>query len=108
MKLLLDECVTRRLKKEFAGHQVMTVDEARLKGQKNGEPLRRAAEAFDVLVTVDQNISHQQNLTGQGIAVVVLAARKNTHEHLRPLVPQRLEALERITPGEIIKITSPS
>lgn len=106
MKLLLDECVTRRLKKEFAGHEVQTVDEAGLKGLKNGELLRRAAQVFDVLVTVDQSISHQQNLRSLAIAVVVLAAKKNTYDALKSLVPQTPEALEQIVPGQIVKITA--
>jgi predicted nuclease of predicted toxin-antitoxin system len=106
MKLLLDECVTRLLKKELAGHEVQTVDEAGLKGLKNGELLRRASEVFDVLVTVDQNISHQQNVRALDIAIVVLAARKNTYDALKPLIPQALEVLERITPGEIVKVTA--
>ena len=108
MKLLLDECVTRRLKKEFAGHQVRTVEEAGLKGLKNGELLRQASKVFDVLVTVDQNISHQQNLHTLRIGIVVLAARKNTYDALRPLIPRTLDTLERITPGEIVKIAASS
>lgn len=108
MKLLLDECVTRRLKKEFAGHEVRTVEEAGLKGLKNGELLRRASQVFDVLVTVDQNISHQQNLRALDIAVVVLAAKKNTYAALKPLIPQTLETLEWITPGEIVKVSASS
>lgn len=53
MKLLLDECTPRRLKRDFAGHQVFTVDDVGLKGVKNGELLRAAVDkGFDVLITV--------------------------------------------------------
>ena len=74
MKLLLDECVTRRLKRDFVGHDVYTVDDAGFKDLKNGWLLRAASGQYDVLVTVDQNLSYQQNLTGLNIAVLVLAA----------------------------------
>jgi len=63
MKLLLDECTPARLRFDFAGHEVRTLDQAGLKGLKNGVLLRTAGRAFDVLITVDQNIPHQQNLS---------------------------------------------
>ena len=64
MKLLLDECVTRHLKREFANHEVHTVEEAGFKGLENGNLLRAASGIYDVLITVDQNLPYQQNLTG--------------------------------------------
>ena len=106
MKLLLDECVTRYLKREFVGHEVQTVDEAGLKGLKNGELLRAASELFDVLITVDKNISHQQNIRGFEIAIIVLVARKNSIEALAPLVPQVLDTLPQLARGEIVQIGS--
>jgi len=95
MKVLLDECVTRRLKREFVGHDTHTVDEAGMKGLKNGDLLRAASGQYDVLVTVDRNLPHQQNLKSFSIAVLVLAARKNTYAALCPLMPQALEALKQ-------------
>ena len=54
MRLLLDECVTRYLKPDFIGHDVFTVDDARMKGLRNGKLLlAAAAHEFDVIVTVD-------------------------------------------------------
>ena len=105
MKLLLDECVTRRLKRDFVGHDVYTVDEAGFKGLKNGALLRRAAsDRFEALVTVDQNLAHQQNIKSSGMAVVILVAKKNTYDALKPLVPEALEALGKISPGEVVKV----
>lgn len=51
MRLLLDECVARKLKRDLIGHEVMTVVEAGYGGMKNGALLRAAAEKFDVLIT---------------------------------------------------------
>ena len=56
MKLLLDECVTRHLKRDLAGHEVHTVEDAGLKGLENGDLLRAASGAYEVLITVDHNI----------------------------------------------------
>jgi hypothetical protein len=60
MKVLLDECVTRKLRRDFQEHEVETVEEAGLKGLKNGALLRSASDRYDVLVTVDQSLSYQQ------------------------------------------------
>ena len=55
MRLLLDECMPRRLKREFVGHEVKTAREAGFAGLKNGALLRAADASFDVLITVDRN-----------------------------------------------------
>ena len=76
MRILLDECVPRR--RELADHDVRTVPEMGWSGKKNGELLRlMASHAFEVLLTTDQNLRHQQNLKAAGVAVVVLAAATN-------------------------------
>jgi len=59
----------------------------------NGALLRQAAETFDVMLTADQNIEFQQNLSTLPVAVVVLAAESNRLESLEPLVPAVLDAL---------------
>src|SRR5438067_1059674 len=100
MKVLLDESVTRHLKQEFVGHEVFTIDEAGLKGLKIGDLLRAASGAYDVLVTVDQNLPYQQNLESFDIAVLVLIAKRNTYTALKPLMPQVLEALKHVRVGE--------
>ena len=51
MKLLLDECVVRDLKRDLAGHEVLTVVEAGFGGLENGQLLRAAAGKYDVLIT---------------------------------------------------------
>jgi hypothetical protein len=50
MKLLLDECVTRRLKRDLIGHEAKTVAEAGFRGLKNGALLSAASADFDVLI----------------------------------------------------------
>ena len=101
MRVLLDECVTRYLKRDFTGHEVLTVEEAGFKGLKNGRLLQAASGQYEVLVTVDQNLKYQQNLKTFALAVIVLKAKRSTYPMLKSLMPQVLETLEEIKPGEI-------
>ena len=105
MKVLLDECVTRYLKRDFIGHEVLTAEEAGLKGLKNGRLLQAASGEYEVLVTVDQNLQYQQNLKHFSVAVIVLKAQRSTYAILKPLMPQVLEALEKIKPGDLIVLS---
>jgi predicted nuclease of predicted toxin-antitoxin system len=57
VRLLLDECVDRRLARDIPGHEVVTVVSLGWAGVRNGELLRRAAGNFDVFVTVDRNLA---------------------------------------------------
>ena len=108
MKLLLDECVTRDLLRDLDKHEVHTVEEAGFKGLKNGRLLNAAAGIYDLVITVDQNIPYQQNIEGLGIAVLVLAARRNSYACLRPIIPRALEAIEVIEPGQVVVISTRS
>src|SRR5262245_55875247 len=102
MKLLLDECVPSVLKDDLVGHDVSTVEDAGFKGLKNSKLLRAAAGNFDVLVTVDKSIPSQQNLAAFGIAVLLLRAKSNRYDDLKPLVPNALTALDQIQPDTIV------
>jgi hypothetical protein len=104
MRVLLDECVTRKLRRDFQGHEVHTVEEAGFKGLKNGNLLRSASGQYDVLVTVDQNLQYQQNVKLLNLAILVLAAKRNSYEALHPLTNQALDALKQIKPGEVVII----
>jgi len=104
MKLPLYECVTRYLKADFIGHEVKTVREAGFTGLKNGQLLNAAETEFDVLVTVDQSIRHQQNVRAFRLGVLILAAKSNRYEDLKPLVLRALEALKSLQPGEFVLV----
>jgi len=105
MKLLLDECLPRRLKQSLSEYEVATVPEMGWGGTKNGELLQLAVESFDVFITADLNLSYQQNLDRSQLAVVALAAPSNRLEDLLPLIPLVLELLLRIKPGEVSRIS---
>ena len=59
MKVLLDECLPRKLENDLPGHDVSTVPEMQWRGLKNGELLKQASGRFDVFITVDRNLSFQ-------------------------------------------------
>ncbi len=106
MRLLLDECVPRRLGHHLAPHDVQTVQQVGWGGLENGALLARAAASFDAFVTVDQGIRYQQNLAGLRICVVALVARSNDIRDLEPLVPKLLIALSTARAGEMIRVTA--
>ncbi len=74
MRVLLDECLPKKLKRELPGYTVITVPEQGWAGQKNGALLRLAQTEFDVFLTIDQNLTNQQNLSQIDLAIVVLSA----------------------------------
>jgi hypothetical protein len=100
VKLLLDECIDRRLAKDIEGHDVRTVPQMGWAGIKNGELLTLAESEFDVFITVDRNLSFQQNLPKFNIAVLVLHAPSNRLADLRTLAPQILSTLPTLTKGK--------
>ncbi len=100
MRVFLDECVDWRLSLDIVGHDVKTARQMEWTALRNGELLQLASKSFDVFVTVDQNLSFQQNLSLFDIAVVVLRAPSSRLRDLRPLVPQLLAALPTCRPGE--------
>jgi hypothetical protein len=104
VRVLLDECVDWRLAREIVGHDVRTARQMGWTAITNGELLTLASEHFDVFVTVDRNLSFQQNLAGIRIGVVVLQARSNRLADLRPLVPRVIAAIERVRPGAVALI----
>lgn len=108
MRLLLDEHLDRRLKRFFGDeHEVVTVRERGWASMKNGELIEAAREEFDALVTMDQGIPHQQNLSEVDLVVLLLEAPSNRLSDLTPLVPGTEAALSKAQPGEVIRIIAP-
>jgi hypothetical protein len=88
MKILLDECVTKRLKAFFSDHEVFTVTEMQWSGLKNGRLLSLCQENhFDVLLTIDKNMMHQQNLDKYTVSIVVLNSLTSNLEELKSFIP---------------------
>ena len=107
MRLLLDECVPRRFKDQFREHDVCTAGEMGWASKRNGELLQlAAANNFDCLLTVDQNLEYQQNVSTATIGLVVIDAKSNRLDDLLPLVPQVKAALTRVRAGMVVRVVA--
>lgn len=104
MRILLDECLPRRLTRDLAGHEVRTVPEMGWASKQNGELLRLAEAHFDAFLTVDRHLASQQDVRRFTVAVVVLVAKSNRRAVLLPLMPAVLAHLETIGPGQVVKV----
>ena len=105
MKILLDECLPLDFQHSFPTHEAHTAQWAGLKGKKNGELLRDAEVAgYDVLLTVDQGIPHQQPPGSRKLSIILVRSRTNQIGDLLPLADAILQALETIQPGQSVAI----
>lgn len=98
MKVLLDENLDHRLRNQLGTHEVFTASFLGWDGLANGKLLDAAeASGFEVLVTGDQTLSREQNLSGRRLAVVALSAVewRIVKDHL----PAILDAVSAATPG---------
>jgi len=98
MKVLLDECVPSKLRRE------LTVTERGWSGIENGELLSLAQNEFDVFLTVDQNLTYQQTLRTFNIAIVLMVAKSNRARTLLPMMIRVRDALEIIQAGDFVRI----
>jgi len=105
MRLLLDECVPRPLKRDLASFGATHVTDAGWSGKRNGALIMLMVEAgFDTLLTVDRGMEFQQNVMASGIGIIVVLTTANRLKELRPLVPQIADALARVKPGQFVKV----
>ncbi len=103
MRVLLDECLPRRLRRSLPGHDVVTVVEAGWGGKLNGELLRAITGNVDAFVTIDKNLTYQQNLKSITFGIVVLMA-ENRLAALLPLAPKILAALQDLKAGQVVRV----
>ena len=105
MKILLDECIDRRFARELIGYEVKTVPQMDWASKKNGELMRLAEAGFDVFITVDRNLSFQQNLPKYNIAVIVLRAKSNRLSDLQSFASKIVEVLPNLQKGKAESIS---
>jgi len=102
---LLDECVPKRLRRDLPGLDISTVADEGWLGRRNGHLLRAMAEArFTHLVTVDRNLTFQQNVAAAGVAILVVHARTNRITELRPLMAEVVAMLPTVAPGQVMYV----
>ena len=99
MRILFDHGTPRGIARWLEGHSVR---EAKVQGWDtltNGELLKAAEDAgFDLLLTTDQNLPHQQNMVGRKIAVVL---SKASWRLIKPAIPQIVAAIQAAQPGSV-------
>jgi hypothetical protein len=104
VRILIDHCIDWRLGRSFVGHHVKTARDMGWDALRNGALLAAAASDFDCVLTVDQNIKYQQDLSKLPVAVIVLVARSNRLTDLIPLVPAVEKALAALTPKSVVEV----
>ena len=106
MRILFDQGTPAPLRAHLAGHDVTLAYERGWSTLKNGDLLKAAeAEGFDCLLTTDQNLSYQQNLSSRMIAILVL--RTTSWPRIRPHVGLVLTALSGLAPGSYVEVAIP-
>jgi hypothetical protein len=103
VRILLDECLLKRLKRDLAGHDARTVPEMGWASKQSGDLLALADGQFDLFLTVDRNLSIQHDVSRFNIAVIVLVAKSNRHSDFQPLIPDLLAVVGAVVPGQVVK-----
>jgi hypothetical protein len=105
MRILLDECIPRKLRNELPDYDCQTVPEAGLAGKKNGALLSLAeAAGFEVFLTMDKGLQYEQNLTNRNIAILIIRARSNRLVDLLPHIPSCRSIMNSIQLGQVIRV----
>ena len=109
MRILLDECVPARFRRELPGHEIQTVPQVGWASISNGKLLGLVAASgkFDVFLTVDKNLPHQNKTKTLPFAIVVLRAKSNRLSAIRPFAPEILRRLPEFQPGKVFILNQP-
>jgi len=102
MRILFDQGTPVPLRRYLTGHQIETVFERGWSQLTNGYLLHMAEEKFDLLLTTDQNLKHQQNLSQRKIAIVVLTT--TSWPKIKKRTAEIIEAISVISPGDYIEL----
>jgi len=105
MKILLDECVPWPMRTMLANHSCTSVQAEGWSGIRNSELLSRAESKFDLLITADQNIQYQQNLTSSTIAILELST--NDLRRIQTAARAIQQAVDEIRTGQYAKLKVP-
>ena len=106
MRILLDESVPEKLAKPLVGHTCSTFQRQGWASIKNVKLLALARDQFDVLLTADKGMEHQQNQDTLPVAILVVRAKSNRMEDLARAVPAILAALDEIPPRGFRKVAA--
>lgn len=100
-----EEDVPRQLRRDLREFEIRTVQAEGWSSVKNGELLALSSEAFDVLVTADKKLRHQQNVARFDIGVVVIATRDTRLPRIREVLEELRDAIRKVAPGTVIVVS---
>lgn len=103
-RVIVDECLPRKVKSLFREVDAQTVPEAGLAGWKNGRLLAEISGRFEVFVTIDANLEYQQNLAGLAIGIVVIHAVSNRFPDIEPFKEELARAVLKVASGQILHV----
>lgn len=101
VRVLLDACVPHWLRNDLAEFEVETSHYAGLDKVTNGVLLAQIEGRYDVLVTLDRNMTYQQKLVGRAISVVVLRPSDQAAASMRALLPELKTKIACAVPGMV-------
>lgn len=102
MKILLDECVTKKLRSYLSPHEVFTVSQMKWNGLRNGNLMKKAeTENFDLLITIDKNLRFQQNIGKSNLTVIVFDSVSSKIEQLKKFIPKFKNELGNFKKGQL-------
>jgi hypothetical protein len=102
MRILFDQGTPAPLRHALIGHSVSTAYEMGWARLSNGALLRAAEAQFDVFVTTDKNLRHQQKATGQQLAILVLPT--TNWSAIRSHETQILATINVLHAGDIVDL----
>lgn len=106
MKILIDECLPRRLLRDLSDFSATTVPRQGWAGKTDREIIALAAAEFDIFITLDSNLIHQQNLRLAGsLCIIILKSASSRYESLVPAIPALISAIKGAEPG-VLQIVS--
>jgi predicted nuclease of predicted toxin-antitoxin system len=104
MRILLDECVPAKLRSFLQPHSVFTVQMMGWSGTKNGDLIKLADPQFDVFITIDKNLSYQQNLTRIRMSIILISLNNNRFTSILSKSDDIKTAINNVSPSSFIVV----
>lgn len=105
MRILFDQGTPVPLRDHLTGHVIETAFELGWSTLENGALLAAAEDSFELLITTDQKLRYQQNLSGRRLGVLILMT--TSWPRIQKSIPEILKAIDRLSSGEFLEITPP-
>jgi len=102
VRILFDQGTPVPLIEHLPGHTIETAYEKGWSALRNGELLVNAEAEFDLMITTDRNLRHQQNLAGRRIAILVLPT--TSWPRLQRMAREIAEAVDSLQPGQFLEL----